>query len=134
MRITFLLALICLVSCNKEKLKLSKDSPLIGDYEWVYSEEYFWSTITPENFPDIIDVSETPDRFGLRIKRNGKVCFFKNGKVDFEGIVTTIPDDYYTETTIKLRNGGKKYILRVYKTGFSLSGYPFEDYRNVYMK
>jgi hypothetical protein len=133
MRITFLLiTLLILASCQKEKLKLSKDSPLIGDYEWMYSEEFVWTEITLENFPDMIDVSETSDRYGFRIKRNGKVYFFKNGKLDFEGRLTAIPEEGYPATTIKAR--GMTFYLYVYKDAFSLGSYPFEDYRNVYTK
>lgn len=119
----FLVVLIA--GCKKEKFS-SDEKQCIGDYEWAYSNlEANSYTITQSN---------DSDYYGIRIKENMKVEVYRNGKTIFKGIITEIRQ-YIVDVFILEIESNKKIIELKYEDGFIISkDYPFEEYKNYYIK
>ncbi|MBI3238409.1 MAG: hypothetical protein HYZ43_06150 [Flavobacteriia bacterium] len=95
----------------------------IGSFDWTYA-------IDDSN--SIIDLNQAGDRYGFKIKRSGKVLFFKNGKLTDSGEMN--PDSGFNDGfEIDLKNGDKLKLTKEFGE-IRLQNFPMKNYANVYKK
>jgi len=118
---------ICLISvlcsgCLKHNY-MANHKEWIGSFDWTFA-------IDDSN--SVIDLSQTADRYGFKIKRSGKVLFFKNGKLTDSGEMN--PDSGLNDGyEIDLKNGEKLKLTEEFGE-IRLQNFPMKNYANVYKK
>lgn len=121
-----LLMWFVLSNCNKYSRDNFKDFPeCVGDFEWR-------ETIVDGN--TVLEQADINTKFGIRIRKNGRVTFYKNSQEYTQGdaIVRAEP----SRTVITVTTFEEKYSLILYPESKQLevSKYPFNYYRNVFLK
>lgn len=116
---------ICLIgflctNCLKDNY-LTNHSEWIGSYDWVYSADY-------NN--NVIDLNQSGDRYGFKIKRTGKVLFFKNGKYTHSGEFVS---ESYDGLKITVENVGDLKLTNEFGE-IRLKDFPNKDFTNIFKK
>ncbi|MES2557891.1 MAG: hypothetical protein V4604_17180 [Bacteroidota bacterium] len=118
---------ICLIgalctNCLKDKY-LANHSEWVGSYDWVYS--------TDDN-NSVIDLNQSGDRYGFKIKRSGKVLFFKNGKYIHSGKFDSESASYDGLKIVAAKSGTHKLTNEFGE--IRLRDFPMKDFTNVFKK
>ena len=123
--VLILFSLLLLISCNKEKLKITdENSFIVGDYEWVYS---YGENNESESFETF------NDRYAIRIKKNGKAEIWKNEEKIDKGYVSFLHDSYGTwYVNFKFEGGNRSMIFD--NNTLEVQSYPIIDHTNFFQK
>ena len=116
-----LIGILC-TNCLKDKY-LANHSEWIGSYDWVYSVDYD---------DNVVDLNQSSDRYGFKIKRSGKVLFFKNGKFTHSGKLDSESMAYDGLKIIVEDVGDLKLTNEFGET--RLKNFPMKDFNNVFKK
>ncbi len=143
MKHTFLILIILtslvLTSCHKEETEeeaFKRELP--GDYDW---ESSLSDQTNGESGQAL--VTYTPDingnNYGLKIKKNGKVFIYENGKLIKKGEIKTItqqsygqypyPLNYYFIVVLQFGNETLEFSSRY---GFTNKTWPYSNCRNYF--
>jgi hypothetical protein len=97
-----------------------KDDPFghVGSYDWYLSIGELNQTLAQDN---------VSDRYGLEIQQNGRVLFFKNGKLILKEKIETQSESY-----IRFKDSNIEVILE--DSVFICSNFPFEEYNNYFFE
>lgn len=114
-----LILFVFLLSCQKE-IDVPYNS-LAGDYEWFYSEN-----------GQAFDVS--PDQFGVRITKNGRVKLFKNGELEEKYRIIKTSNHISGSVTIQAKNGDDPIYYSLRNDTLTSWNYPNENFLNYYIK
>lgn len=119
--ITLLFILFLFNACQKHKEKLNDHLNFVGNYEWYHS--YSLDSNDSESY------QSTSDRYGIRIKKNGKLEFYTNGDLVYKGYVSEVYDSSLTINYNKI-------LRSIQFTGddFILYNYPFVGHTNQFKK
>ena len=115
-----LAVLLVLFSCQKDRVKLNDETHFIGKYEWyhsygIYSDDY-------ESYQSV------SDQHGMRIKKNGKVEFYTNGRISEKGYVR-----HATDTMLIVNQGESSLTITLDDADLIVGNYPFYGH-NKYKK
>ena len=142
MRYLFLaLVPFLLFSCQKDESFKKKLKSIVGDYDWIKSYPAPSTTnvggIGVNNGPAyVLEPQMIPDAYGMRILKNRKVTFYKNGELIEKGEMSHITDeDYYDNPgsyffLISMDNGEKRYLYKNASNELVCDDFPFDEYTN----
>jgi hypothetical protein len=123
--ILILFSLALLVSCSKEKIKMTGENAFLkGEYEWVYS---YGENNESESFETY------NDRYALVIKENGKAEVWNNGERIEKGYVASISDFYGTKYANFVFDSGNR-TMRFNNNSLESYSYPIADHTNIFQK
>lgn len=121
--LSIVLLSLLFIACNKVNLQ-KEYSDVIGDYEWVFSEN------GATNFHAY---DYEGDRYGIRVKEKRKVQFFKNGeKIEEYKISETEPLSEGVVLSIQTKYGS--FRLRIDNGNIETTRFPFRDFNNHFEK
>lgn len=108
--LTALLSLLLLFGCQKDRIKLTDHSELIGDYDWYHSAAIYSD--------DYASYLSSPDDYGIRFKKNGKVEYYTNGDLSEKGYVLSVSDSLLViqkaESTQQITINGSELVVKNY--------------------
>ncbi len=116
-----LIGILC-TNCLKDKY-LASHSEWIGSYDWVYSVNLDSS---------VIDINHSADRYGFKIKRTGKVLFYKNGKYTHSGEFNS-ESMSYDGLKITVEKVGDLKLTNEFGE-IRMKDFPMKDFSNIFKK
>lgn len=120
---TLFLLILLLSNCSKVNLKKDYEE-VIGDYEWMYSQNELES---------IHAYDSEGDRYGIQIKKKRKILFFKNGEKTDE---YKIEEVFQFENKLSLNLEGSSSNLHITLENQQLVtfGFPIKEHKNYFTK
>lgn len=119
-----LLVLCCFSSCSKVS-RIDRQS-LKGSYEWYYSFDG-----ETESF----SYAETTDQYGIFIKANGAVMFYKNGEMQQKGRMESFESTTNSNGTFIVKwDKWTESQINIMDNELVFHDWPFTDHSNYFTK
>lgn len=120
---TTLLVIILIGSISCKKHVTAENEHIFGDYEWYYSFDGFYTSVYQD---------DTEDKWGIRIKKSGKIILYNSGDKEETYKIATIKSDENERFVIKAIQKESEVELIYQNNELTLENWPFKAFTNQF--